>query len=110
MKQIVLITFFFTGLLLPAQVGINTTDPRGTLDIVGVANSLTTIDGVIAPRLTRAQLTAKGNILYGTNQIGAIIYVTDISGGDTSSQRINITQIGYYYFDGALWQFIQGDD
>ncbi|PTT74560.1 MULTISPECIES: hypothetical protein [unclassified Chryseobacterium] len=110
MKQIASITFFLTGLLLYAQVGINTTDPKGTLDIVGVANSLTTIDGVIAPRLTRAQLTAKGNTLYGTNQTGAIVYISDISGGDTVSQRINITQVGYYYFDGSLWQFIQGDD
>lgn len=110
MKQIASITFFFTGLLLSAQVGINTTDPKGTLDIVGVANSLTTIDGVIAPRLTRAQLTAKGNTLYGTNQTGAIVYISDISGGDTVSQRSNITRIGYYYFDGASWQFMQGID
>ncbi len=91
------------------RVGINTTDPKTTFDvngkIDGSGNLLTTdITGMQAPRLTRAELTSKGNTLYGTDQKGALIYVTDITGGNSLSQRINITAAGYYYFDGSVWQ------
>ena len=64
------------------------------------------ITGLQAPRLTRAELTNKGNALYGTDQRGAIVYITDVSGGDNVSQRVNITSVGYYYFDGTVWNRI----
>lgn len=57
-----------------------------------------------APRLTRAELTAKGDVLYGAHQKGALVYITDVTAGDALTQRINITAAGYYYFDGAVWQ------
>ncbi|MFC3158558.1 hypothetical protein ACFOEQ_08460 [Chryseobacterium arachidis] len=64
------------------------------------------VDGIIAPRLTRQQLTLKGNTLYGNEQNGAIIYITDVSAGDNLSQRTHISSVGYYYFDSSanLWQ------
>ncbi|WP_300492156.1 hypothetical protein [Flavobacterium sp.] len=88
---------FFTGLLY-AQVGINTESPKATLDITG-KNGVTDIDGVLPPRLTRAELTAKGNGLYGADQNGVLIFITDVTGGDILSQRMNIDTSGYYYFD-----------
>ena len=93
-----------------ARVGINTTTPKTTLDVSGKLNTAgTAIDhtdmtGLQAPRLTRAELTAKGNTLYGTDQKGALVYITDISAGDVASQRVNINAVGYYYFDGSVWQ------
>lgn len=89
--------------LVNAQVGVNTDDPKSTLDVVGKLGT-TDLVGLQAPRITRAQLTTKGNALYGTNQTGALIYISDISGGDALSQRINISAVGYYYFDGSIWQ------
>ncbi|MDR6372113.1 hypothetical protein J2795_003229 [Chryseobacterium bernardetii] len=86
-----------------AGVGINTTAPNSTLDINGKLG-ITDLDGLQAPRLTRAELSAKGDALYGTNQKGALIYITDISTGDNSGPRVNIDAIGYYYFDGVVWQ------
>lgn len=86
-----------------AGVGIDTTTPNSTLDVHGKLGA-TDIDGLQAPRLTRAELSAKGNGLYGTNQKGALIYITDISAGDNAGQRLNIDSVGYYYFDGAVWQ------
>jgi hypothetical protein len=59
--------------------------------------------GLQAPRLTRAELTAN-TATYGSNQTGALIYITDVTGGDTAGQRINVTATGYYYFDGTVWQ------
>ncbi|MNW77415.1 hypothetical protein D3C86_64220 [compost metagenome] len=50
--------------------------------------------------MTRAQLIAKTG--YGTDQIGAIVYVTDLS-GTTNAATANVKQTGYYTFDGVRW-------
>ena len=97
-----------TVLLCPfafGQVGINTQTPQSTLDVIAKGGA-SDIDGLQAPRITRAQLTNKGNTLYGTNQNGTLIYITDVSGGDTAGPRANIDAIGYYYFNGSIWQKI----
>ncbi|SFN58124.1 hypothetical protein SAMN05421594_3375 [Chryseobacterium oleae] len=98
--------FLFIGLLpgfIFSQVGVNTVLPQSTLDVVGKKGT-TDKDGLQAPRLTRAELTNKGNSLYGTGQTGTLIYISDVSGGDALLQRINITDSGYYYFNGSVWQ------
>ena len=113
MKKITTAALFLmltgTAFAQEGRVGINTTDPKTTFDvngkIDGSGNLLTTdITGMQAPRLTRAELTAKGNVLYGADQKGALVYITDVTAGDALTQRINITAAGYYYFDGAVWQ------
>lgn len=102
-KQLLTVLTLIVGTSAFAQVGFNTSTPQTTLDITAKGGA-TDIDGLQAPRLTRAQLTAKGNALYGSNQTGALVYITDISGGDLVGQRVNMNAIGYYYFDGSLWQ------
>jgi hypothetical protein len=106
------VTTLLTGVLLAASagvfaqtagVGINTATPNSTLDVNGKLGTADP-DGFQAPRLTRAQLSAKGDALYGADQKGALIYITDISTGNNTGPRVNIDAIGYYYFDGALWQ------
>jgi hypothetical protein len=95
-----------------AQVGINTDSPQATLDVSAKRNSGGTITdnnqlyGLQAPRLTHAELTAI-TATYGANQKGALIYITDAT-GTASGQRVNINAIGYYYFDGAYWQKMNG--
>ncbi len=92
-----------------AQVGINTTVPKSTMDVSAKRDSggnitdNTQIFGLQAPRLTRAELTAN-TATYGANQQGALIYVTDVSGGTATGQRVNIDEAGYYSFDGNIWQ------
>ena len=98
-----------------ARVGVNTADPKSTFDINGQKDAdgkllATDMTGLQAPRLTRAELAAKGDDLYGLDQKGTQIYISDITGGDNLSQRVNITSVGYYYFDGSLWlKFIDTD-
>ena len=113
MKKITTAALFLmltgTAFAQEGRVGINTTDPKTTFDvngkIDGSGNLLTTdITGMQAPRLTRAELTAKGDVLYGADQKGALVYITDVTAGDALTQRINITAAGYYYFDGYVWQ------
>ncbi|BAP32879.1 uncharacterized protein CHSO_3842 [Chryseobacterium sp. StRB126] len=98
MKKIVSIISICITSIVFAQTGINTESPKATLDVTAKKEVLT-IDGLLPPRLTRAELTEKGNTLYGKEQDGAIIYITDASGGDALSQRENIQSKGLYIFD-----------
>ncbi|MCU7617947.1 hypothetical protein NZ698_12125 [Chryseobacterium sp. PBS4-4] len=112
-SAIMLVSFCGIAMAQEGRVGINTSDPKTSMDVRGKSdtsgNSLNTdVTGFQAPRLTRAELTAKGNALYGTDQKGALVYITDVLGGDTLTQRVNITTAGYYYFDGLVWQSVKG--
>ena len=96
---IILATLLMSGIAF-SQVGINTDIPKATLDVVGKATDTSSLDGIIAPRLTGDQLRAK---TYTTDQTGTLVYVTT---ADTApaGQTVNVTSIGYFYFDGAVWQ------
>ncbi|HBV16409.1 MAG TPA: hypothetical protein DEB71_13840 [Chryseobacterium carnipullorum] len=83
-----------------AQVGINTNQPQASLDVVGFPLNTNKLDGIIAPRISVSQLTAK---TYTTAQTGALVYVTAIDAAP-AVQTVNVTASGYYYFDGSLWQ------
>lgn len=97
-----------------AQVGIGTTNPKVTLEVVGNAATAASLDGIMAPSLTGEQLKAK---TYTADQTAAIVYVTT---ADTApaGQTINVTTVGYYQFDGTAWQkfatgaskFVDGTD
>ena len=102
MKKIILLSCLILSCAhLYAQTGIGTTDPKSTLDINGKPTLTTVTDGLLPPRILRSQLINK--IGYGTDQTGVIIYVTDLS-GTNNAQTINITEIGFYYFDGNVWK------
>lgn len=97
-KTVFLLSALF-GIEAYSQVGINTDLPKATLDVAGKPTSITDYDGIIAPRITRSQLTSKN--LYTTDQNGSLIYVAIID-GSTNGQTIDVTTTGYYYFDSAL--------
>ncbi|WP_131724292.1 hypothetical protein [Chryseobacterium indologenes] len=99
MKTFLSIICIAAASCLSAQTGINTDTPKATLDVTAKKEALK-IDGLLPPRLTLAELTAKGNNLYGAEQDGVIIYITTISdGGNTESQREYIVSKGLYVFD-----------
>lgn len=100
MKKTFLLVSALASFTAFAQVGINTETPKATLDVVGKANDATKLDGIIAPRLTGDELKVK---TYTTAQTGALIYATAGFTGSGSSQTINVTAPGYYYFDGTVW-------
>ena len=87
-----------------SQVGINTDSPKTTLQVNGKPTDPSVADGVILPRLSGNELKAK-DVIYGTDQTGAIVYVTS-SVGTPSTKTINVTSPGFYYFDGSVWQVI----
>lgn len=79
------------------RVGVNTTTPAATLDVVASPNINTRIDGFIAPRLTGNELQAK-DALYTNDQDATIIYAT-APVTTATDKTFNVTSIGYYYFD-----------
>ncbi len=93
-------SFFFPCMLF-CQVGINTTAPMATLDVVGNPGNSSEIDGIIIPRISGDQLVSK-DPLYGQNQVGVIVYVTSLP-TSLSQKTNNVDDIGYYYFDGTIW-------
>ncbi len=107
MKTTLLILCYLSSIPFFSQVGVNTVVPKSSLDVAGKLG-ITDIDGLLAPRLTLDQLTLKGDALYQSDQDGAIIYITDSTGGNTLGQRTNINFPGYYYFDSNRnsWQKI----
>ena len=94
----IFLTISGTAYAQEGRVGINTSTPAATLDVVASPSIPTRIDGFIAPRLKGSELNAK-NGLYGTDQDGAIVYVTEALAGVTYDKTTNVTSIGYYYFD-----------
>ncbi|MDM1297044.1 hypothetical protein HXZ94_00800 [Empedobacter falsenii] len=97
-----------------AQVGVGTDTPQSTLDIKekrnATVNDASAHDGVLIPKLTKAELAAKATTAYTIDQNGAIIYVSDITAPTGSpaslAQVANINVIGFYYFDGnaLVWK------
>jgi hypothetical protein len=107
MKKIkFLFLMLLTSVSTLAQVGINVSNPKATLDVVGKPNETSHIDGLIAPRITRAKLTSKNN-LYGADQVGTIVYVTTLDGSG-EDDTANVNSIGYYYHDGVKWLPLSG--
>lgn len=101
MKTKFTLLILFLSYFSIAQVGIGTQTPLATLQIAGEPANTSKVDGLIAPKISRAQLIAKSS-LYGSGQAGTIVYVTDLS-GTTNTPTSNIKRIGYYYYNGTVW-------
>ncbi|WP_042720980.1 fibrinogen-like YCDxxxxGGGW domain-containing protein [Flavobacterium sp. B17] len=102
MKNIITLAVLFISLIIQAQVGINNTSPKATLDITAKTTGNTTAEGLIAPRLEGVDIKGK-DAKYDTAQKGAIVYALSAV-ASPSTKTANITAEGYYYFDGSVWQ------
>ncbi|CAD0220880.1 hypothetical protein KYG33_09850 [Chryseobacterium sp. D764] len=104
MKKILLTAIMLVGLSAfskaqtTGRVGINTTTPAATLDVVANTTDNARPDALLVPRMTRAQLLAK-DAAYTTAQNGALAFVTTIDGTATP-KTTNVTAVGFYYYDG----------
>lgn len=107
MEKVLLFVFCFVTVCVTnsvAQVTIGTLDtPNATLDVRSKSADIAIPDGIIAPKLTGAQLSAKDGA-YGNPQDGALVYVTAAT-GSPSGKTINVNAPGYYYYNAAagLW-------
>ena len=92
-KQLITGLFIITGMLSFAQVGVGTTTPTTSLDVVGANHTtapgaLASADGVSVPRVT-TDMT--GTPVAGTTT-GQLVYST------------HATSTGYYLWDGSSWE------
>jgi hypothetical protein len=111
----ILIPFFFIlSISLYAQVGINTDNPKSTLDINGVPEDPTKPDAILAPKLTFRQLHTKsrannGESIYGEDQVATLVYLIDYD-PDIINKHESLKYIihsGYHYFDGTYWKSLR---
>jgi hypothetical protein len=103
MKHLYLILFLTLSTYSFAQIGINTEDPRALLDIKatneinGNAGVMTTIDGLVIPRVT--------TLLVGADQStsGQLVYLT-ATYTDTAPNPDVEYEAGFYVSDGTDWR------
>jgi hypothetical protein len=82
-----------------SQVGINTQTPKATFEVVGKPDDANHFDGIIPPRITGDQISAKS---FSTAQKGALIFVTSPA-TNLVGQAAHIEKSGLYCFDGQQW-------
>ncbi|WP_313090266.1 hypothetical protein [Chryseobacterium flavum] len=101
-NSLLLLTLFSTGYMY-SQVGINTDKPNATLEVKSSPADISKTDGIISPKLKGSELKNKDNN-YNLPQTGAIVYITEaLDASQTSTKTVNVTTVGYYYFDGTKW-------
>ncbi|CAA7196677.1 hypothetical protein [Chryseobacterium potabilaquae] len=108
MKKTFIILTTIVSMYTFGQVGINTNTPQSTLDIVGNTSSVTSPAGLLIPRFTVAELSARDNA-YGAPQNGVLVFVT--SGTGSSGKTSDITGAGFYYYDNisSKWKGVEGN-
>jgi hypothetical protein len=104
MTKIFITIFSLAFVTIYSQVGIDTTDPKATLDVTAKAADLSKIDGIIAPRLSGNELKSKDG-LYGPNQNAAFVYATSAA-SPTTAKTVDVTKSGYYYYDSLLAKWV----
>lgn len=102
MKKISILTLCVASIMLSAQIGVGTNQPASTLDVTAVKTDGTTAEGILMPRLSGEQIKNSGN-QYLSEQTGTMIYATSVP-SSTDAKTANITNPGYYYYDGAVWK------
>lgn len=102
-----LLLLFSISMYTFGQIGINAANPKATLDIYSKPGSSVPA-GVIAPRITGDNLAIE-DPNYGTDQNGAIVYVTQaVTVGTIKTSNIN--KEGYYYYNNVSgkWEAMAG--
>lgn len=86
-----------------SQVGVNTPAPSSTLDVVATnpTGTTTNVDGILIPRVTRQR--AQSMTLVPTS---TMIYVNEVVTGTTTGTTVNVTSVGFYFFNGTIWEKI----
>lgn len=103
--KISLLTVLSVGLLnlVSAQVGVNTVSPKSTLHVSEKRDNQSQVDpfvadGIIIPKLTKAELASKDPTTYTSEHEGAFVYITDATSTATGVVSEILTK-GFYYLD-----------
>lgn len=92
-------SFFYSQ---AGRIGMNTPDPKATLDITAKTDGRSQAEGLMIPRLTGDQIqTMTASIQPGTESL--MIYAT-ASPVSPTSKVAKIIQPGYYFWNGTQWE------
>lgn len=92
-------SFFYSQ---AGRIGMNTPDPKATLDITAKTDGRAQTEGLMIPRLTGDQIqTMTAGIQPGTESLMIYATATPVS---PTSKVAKITQPGYYFWNGAQWE------
>ncbi|MDF2932454.1 MAG: hypothetical protein K0R36_1785 [Chryseobacterium sp.] len=95
-KYYLLLIFILCGYSTNAQVGINTENPKATLDVKKRAD-LTLPDGIIPPKISGDSLRLK-DAAYGSAQDGAMVFVSSPA-TVTSNKTQGVQSRGFFVYD-----------
>ena len=100
MKNTLLLLGLISCGFASAQVGINTSSPTATLDVVAknATGTSSNVDGVLIARVDRQRAQVMTGVPTST-----LIYVNNIATGSQGGTAVNIDAVGYYYFNGTAW-------
>ena len=103
MKKITTFLVLFVCVYVNAQVGIGTTAPNATLDITAInpTGPSTNVDGILIPRVSRQRAQ-----LMAATPTSTLVYINDVVSGTATGTTINATSVGFYFFNGTLWEKI----
>ncbi|RNA60486.1 hypothetical protein D1631_18515 [Chryseobacterium nematophagum] len=102
MKKTNLLLCALFGVLAYGQVGVNTSSPKATLDIMPKTTDGSAPEGVKVPIMTGdALFSAISSGVYGMDQHGTMVYVTPVAEeSKQTGQTALVNDYGFYYFDG----------
>ncbi|AZA54795.1 hypothetical protein [Chryseobacterium sp. G0201] len=99
-KNIIIVSTILISGFAFSQVGMNTPDPKATLDITAknATGTSTSTEGILIPRVDRQRAQSMQNI-----EVPTLIYVNSVSTGSQTGNAINIDKVGYYYYKDSAW-------
>lgn len=107
-KTILIISLLLSGIKVFSQVGINTENPKATLDIrakLSTSGNENIAEGLLIPRIDKEKALNMTNVENST-----LIYVDNVStgAGTASNSAEYITSTGFYMYDAEndKWQHI----
>lgn len=85
------------------KVGVNTDNPKATLDIKAYKTDGSQEEGVLIPRLGKLAVSK-----IGSPEISTLVYINDVTygvgtdaGADTRVAKVDT--VGFYHYDGTQW-------
>ncbi|MCQ9639531.1 hypothetical protein MP478_09020 [Chryseobacterium sp. WG14] len=103
-NKLLIVTFTLVSSMIFGQVGINTSTPQATLDVVAKVptGSAANVDGILVPRIDRQRAQSMSSVPVST-----LVYVNNIGTGTATGTTVNIDKVGFYYFENGIWQKMQ---
>ncbi|MCW3162409.1 hypothetical protein [Chryseobacterium oryctis] len=100
MKKIFLMGCLWVCTPLFSQIGVNTSTPKASFDIVAKnpTGTSSTPEGLLVPRVNRERAQSMTDVATST-----LIYINGIASGTQAGTAANIDSVGYYYFNGSVW-------